>query len=126
MIDRYGYFTGTAIAVACVAVAFYTGAKYQETFMQPCIANYHSETPPYLGWSNQKLLESDVVYAADSDLAKEGYATPNEFIKAVFDMRSEGHEYVFVNERTEKEFFVPMSCYVRYTDGFGNPVLFGK
>lgn len=116
--DRRGYFTGSAIAVACVSLSFWMGMKYQELYNtpEPCIENYQEA---WFGFHMQRMLWDDETNYLNSNM------TPRELVISVINYGDEpASVYVVEAGETKIEYYVPSYCYAE--DGFYRPILWKK
>lgn len=107
------------MVVLSVIIAMQIYIISDNSFKKPCIANYHSTTPPWFAKMDQTMLEDVEPFPSDSIFAGK-YKNQNEFIKSVLENTE---TTVFVNEQNGKEFVVPSLCYVYDVDYWGDPIL---
>jgi hypothetical protein len=128
MIDRYGYFTGAAIACATVALAIYSGILYERhTAPNPCITNLSIHSYPQFGFE-QMMIDTIIHYNKDSDFYRTGIKTSEEMAEHLVEM-SQDSDYpssIYTNQTSGRKFYVPALCYVGKIDVFGDPILYKK
>lgn len=123
-----GYTAGTGIAVATVCLALYAGTLYgRQTAPEPCIANYHSTTPPWFARMEQELLENTEPYTDTEDKLAE---TPRDLMHQLVDYMAENagpgerSTRIFTSPKDGKEYIVPGNCYVGKVNFWGEPTLY--
>jgi hypothetical protein len=121
MTNRYGYFTGVAIAI-------YSGMLYERhTSPEPCITNLSIHSYPNFEWE-QIMLDNIVNYNKDSDMYRHGIKTSEELAKKLVEMSQDSNwsSSIYTNPKNNRKYYVPGLCYVGEVNFFGEPILYRK
>lgn len=134
--NRYGYFTGVAIACATVATAIYTGILYERyTAPKPCIRNFsHTISNHPFAHQHQEMVDDTEVRVWYEGTADEVEQSGRGFMQQLIDwVPEDGGENAFGTivrgesiVTNDREYYVPKDCYATDLDSWNGPTLYRR